>query len=50
MVAPRYLNRFYARHVGKIVIDAEKDDQWVTIIDNMKKQIELVSNSELFQS
>ncbi len=49
MVAPRYLNRFYARHVGKIVIDAEKDDQWVTIIDNMKKQIELVSNSELFQ-
>ena len=49
MVAPRYLNRFYARHVGKIVIDTEKDDQWITIIDNMKKQIELVSNSELFQ-
>ena len=44
MVAPRYLNRFFTRHVGKIVIDPEKDTQWVSIIDKMQKQIELVSN------
>ncbi len=49
MVAPRYLNRFFTRHVGKIVIDPEKDTQWVSIIDKMQKQIELVSNPEVFQ-
>jgi len=49
MVAPRYLNRFFSKHVGKIVIDPEKDTQWVSIIDKMQKQIELVSNPEVFQ-
>ena len=49
MVAPRYLNRFFTRHVGKIVIDLENDEQWITIIDKMQKQIELVSNPEVFQ-
>jgi hypothetical protein len=49
MVAPRYLNRFYAKHVGKIVIDPSNDEQWVSIINKMQKQIELISNPELFQ-
>ena len=49
MVAPRYLNRFYAKHVGKVIISPEKDEQWITIIKKMQEQIELVSNPELFQ-
>ena len=49
MVAPRYLNRFYAKHVGKVIINPEKDEQWITIIKKMQEQIELVSNPELFQ-
>ena len=49
MVAPRYLNRFYAKHVGKVIINPEKDEQWITIINKMQEQIELVSNPELFQ-
>ena len=49
MVAPRYLNRFYAKHVGKVIINPEKDEQWITIIKKTQEQIELVSNPELFQ-
>jgi len=49
MVAPSLLNRFFQRHVGKIIIHPEKDTQWVSIIDKMQKQIELVSNPEVFQ-
>ena len=49
MVAPRYLNRFYAKHVGKVLIDLDKDDQAIKIIHKMQKQLELVSNPELFQ-
>ena len=48
MVAPRYLNRFYSRHVGKIIIDLTKDDQWVTIIDKMQKQIDLISSNDVW--
>ena len=48
MVAPRYLNRFYSRHVGKIVIDASNDDQYVTIIDKMQKQIDLVNSEDVW--
>jgi len=48
MVAPRYLNRFYSRHVGKIVIDTTKDDQYVTIIDKMQKQIDLVNSEDVW--
>ena len=49
MVAPRYLNQFYAKHVGKVIIDLDKDIQAIKIIDKMQKQLELVSNPELFQ-
>lgn len=49
MVAPEYLNQFYAKHVGKMIIDLENDDQWKTIVDKMGQQLELVSNPELFQ-
>jgi len=48
MVAPRYLNRFYSRHVGKIVIDTTKDDQYITIIDKMQKQIDLVNSEDVW--
>ena len=48
MVAPRYLNRFYSRHVGKIVIDPSNDDQYVTIIDKMQKQIDLISSNDVW--
>ena len=49
MVAPRYLNRFYSRHVGKIVIDASNDDQYITIIDKMQKQIDLVNSEDVWR-
>jgi hypothetical protein len=49
MVAPEYLNQFYAKHVGKMIIDLDNDDQWKTIVDKMGQQLELVSNPELFQ-
>lgn len=49
MVAPEYLNQFYAKHVGKMIIDVEQDDQWKVIVDKMGQQLELVSNPELFQ-
>jgi hypothetical protein len=48
MVAPRYLNRFYSRHVGKIVIDASNDDQYITIIEKMQKQIDLVNSEDVW--
>ena len=48
MVAPRYLNRFYSRHVGKIVIDASNDDQYITIIKKMQKQIDLVNSEDVW--
>lgn len=48
MVAPRYLNRFYSRHVGKIVIDTSNDDQYITIIDKMQKQIDLVNSEDVW--
>lgn len=48
MVAPRYLNKFYSRHVGKIVIDASKDDQYITIIDKMQKQIDLIGSKDVW--
>jgi len=48
MVAPRYLNRFYSRHVGKIVIDASNDDQYITIIEKMQKQIDLVNREDVW--
>ncbi len=49
MVAPEYLNQFYAKHVGKMIIDVEQDEQWKTIVDKMGQQLELISNPELFQ-
>ena len=49
MVAPRYLNKFYAKHVGKVLINLEEDTQAIKIIDKMQKQLELVNNPELFQ-
>jgi hypothetical protein len=49
MVAPRYLNRFYSKHVGKIVIDVTQDDQYITVIDKMQKQIDLISSNEVWQ-
>ena len=48
MVAPRYLNKFYSKHVGKIIIDLSKDDQWVTIINKMQKQIDLISSNDVW--
>lgn len=48
MVAPRYLNRFYSRHVGKIVIDTTKDEQYITIIDKMQKQIDLIASKDVW--
>ena len=49
MVAPRYLNRFYSKHVGKAVIDVTQDDQYITVIDKMQKQIDLISSNEVWQ-
>ena len=49
MVAPEYLNQFYAKHVGKIIIDIDNDDQWKTIVSKMEQQLELVANPELFE-
>ena len=49
MVAPRYLNRFYSKHVGKIIIDPSQDDQYITIIEKMKKQIDLVNDNEVWK-
>jgi len=49
MVAPEYLNQFYAKHVGKMIIDLDGDEQWKTIVDKMGQQLELISNPELFQ-
>jgi hypothetical protein len=49
MVAPSYLNQFYAKHVGKMLINAEDDEQWKSIIDKMQQQLDLVSNPEVFE-
>ena len=49
MVAPRYLNKFYSKHVGKIIIDPSQDDQYITIIDKMQKQIDLVNDNEVWK-
>ena len=49
MVAPEYLNQFYAKHVGKMIIDIENDDQWKTIVSKMEQQLELIANPELFE-
>ena len=49
MVAPEYLNQFYAKHVGKMIIDLDGDEQWKTIVDKMGQQLELISNPESFQ-
>ena len=49
MVAPSYLNQFYAKHVGKMLINAEDDEQWKSIIDKMHQQLDLVSNPEVFE-
>lgn len=49
MVAPRYLNKFYSKHVGKIVIDPTNDDQYITIIDKMQKQIDLIGSDDVWQ-
>lgn len=49
MVAPRYLNRFYSKHVGKIIIDPSQDDQYITIIEKMQKQIDLVNDNEVWK-
>lgn len=49
MVAPEYLNQFYAKHVGKMIIDIDNDDQWKTIVSKMEQQLELIANPELFE-
>tara|TARA_R100000655_G_scaffold43459_1_gene79741 strand:- start:1293 stop:2342 length:1050 start_codon:yes stop_codon:yes gene_type:complete len=49
MVAPRYLNKFYSKHVGKIIIDPSQDNQYITIIDKMQKQIDLVNDNEVWK-
>jgi hypothetical protein len=49
MVAPTYLNQFYAKHVGKMLINAEDDEQWRSIVEKMQQQLDLVSNPEVFQ-
>ena len=49
MVVPSILNRFYQKHLGKVLIDLERDTQAIKIIHKMKKQLELVSNPEVFQ-
>jgi hypothetical protein len=49
MVAPSYLNQFYAKHVGKMIIDPEHDEQWKSIVGKMEQQLELVSNPEVFE-
>ena len=49
MVAPEYLNQFYAKHVGKMIIDIDNDDQWKTIVSKMEQQLDLVANPELFE-
>ena len=49
MVAPEYLNQFYAKHVGKMIIDIDNDDQWKTIVSKMEQQLDLVANPELFK-
>jgi hypothetical protein len=43
------LNRFYSKHVGKIIIDPSQDDQYITIIEKMKKQIDLVNDNEVWK-
>ncbi len=49
MVAPTYLNQFYAKHVGKMLINTEDDEQWKSIVAKMQQQLELVSNPKVFQ-
>lgn len=49
MIAPSYYNQFYAKHVGKIVIDPNEDEQWKVTIEKMNKQLELVANPEVFE-
>jgi len=42
MVVPRILNKFHARHIGKIVIDPSNDDQAITIIKKMHKNSKML--------
>ena len=49
MVVPSILNRFYQKHLGKVLIDLERDTQAIKIIHKMKKQIELVNDPKVFQ-
>ena len=44
-----YFNRFYQKHLGKVLIDLERDTQAIKIIHKMKKQIELVNDPKVFQ-
>ena len=41
------MNRFI-HYVGKIVIDPSQDDQYITIIDKMQKQIDLVNSEDVW--
>ena len=49
MVVPSILNRFYQKHLGKVLIDLERDTQAIKIIHKMKKQLELVNDPKVFQ-
>jgi len=49
MVVPSILNRFYQKHLGKVLIDLERDTQAIKIIHKMKKQLELVNDPRVFQ-
>jgi|TARA_R100000081_G_C4806745_1_gene168098 hypothetical protein len=49
MVAPQYFNQFYAKHVGKIIIDPTQDEQWKVTIEKMQAQLELVAKPEVFE-
>jgi len=48
MVAPEYIGQFYAKHVGKKLIDLNEDNQGEISIDKMFEQVDVMNNPQMF--
>lgn len=48
MVAPEYIGNFYAKHVGKKLINVQDDEQGEISIDKMFEQVSLMNNPQMF--
>jgi hypothetical protein len=50
MVAPEYIGQFYAKHVGKKLIDIDNDYQGDTSVEKMFDEIKIMNNPQIFDT